>query len=804
MATSTRPSRRAAHTVSYADADPDSSEDDEAMAAASDEDDYGRKGKRSASKARKKQKLASANDLSDSSDSDHDSSDSGALSPQQFAYDRSRKKDVATADDKVKYAVPRVNPVNRLPVELLLKIFSYLHAATLCSLSKTSRSLRHLLTSKTFTSLWRHAMRPHIFPLRNPHSSVTHLSTPPRPAPKVAGEDVDLRLLASVMFDTECAYCGKDVERSDRYLLRTLCAECRTANLVVSTEIAKGKDKKLQDLHPATIQCVIPTLLAPYDVKWPRSRQWILTADLWAQSEVLEELQMEDDGDVEGLVKEGVNVKDVHKTLGRVKRLKRRTWYRKPQQKGAQELEDELVKMYTPRVQEYVLERKALLKDRNALAQWIMSTADALYDERDLERGESATFKAQVGLFRREAILERIGKERVFDLGTTQRNKLATFALAVKPEPLTDDIWLAIKGVIYGFIARDVAQNIFTRVGKKLKDDWDEDDEDEGLFKKPKSVTKAGWAYVRPELVKVAKEYEVKKEEHAAEQLKLQALAPREPFFVERFTKCFAMTSSKQAGWTMPRYAEWRLLPTVVDLWNDPDFAVDTSEAGRADDLEAFGRDHLETVLDEMADFALETRAEALRSILAATTDLGEDDDAVAAFDAVAALHFDGEYGDPFFLRASSYVSCAQCATFFGPLNDVLKHVHQAHPLSSLYVPALRRDARTVAELGPRVDLSLEVACAWSAILELAQLDDTDDGLVSDAQLDAAFKGKMLLWENGPRRTKKRGRWADLLWRVTQAARNAHEDGDVLDVPVIALKNLTRRERLYQSWGRGW
>ncbi|GAA5896609.1 hypothetical protein JCM8208_004245 [Rhodotorula glutinis] len=822
MATSTRPSRRAAQAVSYTTADPESSEDDKALESSDEEEEYGRKGKGRASKARKKQKLALRLD-SDGSDLDTpDTSDSDALSPRQFAYDRSRKKDDVAAD-KVKYSVPRVNPVNRLPVELLCQIFSYLHAATLSSLSKTSRQLRLLLTAKASAHIWRHAMRPHIVSLRNSYSPVTPLSASPRPIPQVAGEDVPLVGLASALFDRKCAYCGKlNVMRGDRYLLRTLCTECRTANFVLSTDIAKGKDKKLEDLHPATVQAVVPTYLPPGDLRWGRSRPWILVPDLFVQSEILEELQMEDDGDVEGLVKEGVDAKEVNKTLGQIKGLKRRRWHRRLPVKGAKQLETELVDKYSPRVKEYILERKALIKDRDALADWIYVTGDALYDERDLECAEASTFKAQVGAFRREAIVERFGKERVFELGATQRHKLASFDLAIKPEPLTDDIWLAIKGPIYRFIARDVAQNIFTRVGKKLKDDRDEDDEDEGLFKKPESVTKAGWAYVRPELVKVAKEYELKKQEHAAEQLKLKALAPKgprlsatavaakEPFFAERFNKCFAMTSSKQAGWTMPRYAEFRLLPTVVELWNDPAFAVDPSDAGRDLDIKQWGKFHLETVLEEMAGFALDSRGEALRSILAATTDLGEDDDAVAAFDAVEALCVDGEYGDDFFRRASSYVSCAKCPSFFGPLLEVFKHVHVAHPLESVpYVPSLKREPVTLAELGPRVDLSLEVSCAWSAILELAQLDDTDDGLVTDAQLDAAFKDKKLVWENGPRGTKRRGTWKDVLWRVTQAARNAHEESDVLDVPVIAVKNLTRRERVWGGggwgrYGRGW
>lgn len=138
MASSTRPSRRATQAVNYAEADPDASDDDQAVATSSDEEDQGgRKGKargasplsalhstteadlaslRAGSKARKKQKVASLNDISD----DPDSSDSEALSPRQFTFSRSHKEDDAA--DKVKYKVPRVDPTKCLPVELLCQV----------------------------------------------------------------------------------------------------------------------------------------------------------------------------------------------------------------------------------------------------------------------------------------------------------------------------------------------------------------------------------------------------------------------------------------------------------------------------------------------------------------------------------------------------------------------------------------------------------------------------------------------------------------------------------------------------------
>jgi len=81
----------------------------------------------------------------------------------------------------------------------------------------------------------------------------------------------------------------------------------------------------------------------------------------------------------------------------------------------------------------------ALLSSCSQLAGWIRGTADSLYDERQLELVEGIAYRDRAGAFRSQAIIERIGDERVFELGTTQRNKLAGYKLATKPEPLTDD-----------------------------------------------------------------------------------------------------------------------------------------------------------------------------------------------------------------------------------------------------------------------------------------------------------------------------------------------------------------------------
>lgn len=342
---------------------------------------------------------------------------------------------------------------------------------------------------------------------------------------------------------------------------------------------------------------------------------------------------------------------------------------------------------------------------------------------------------------------------------------------------------------------------------------------------------------MRPELVKVAKEWQEQAKLYAAQPQEPAAAEPEVPhfsaevtaakdaFFQERYKKCFSMAPTKEAGWTAPRYGEFHLLPTVLELFADPKFAASTSDEARAADLKTWGEEHLDKVLDDMDNFAVDSRCEALRTILAATTDMGEEEGGLDAVDFIEAIASD-EYNDEFFRRAGSYVSCREC-TVFGPLQQVLKHVHKIHPLTSLYSYGLGRDAASLDELEPRVDLLLEVACAWSALLELAELDA--DKPVSDKMLDKAFKDKKLVWENGPRGTKRRGGWKDVvrvslvlrfpgrlarllmeslfsgaaeqIFRVTTAARRAHAAGDVLDVPVIALKRLTRRER--GIWGGG-
>lgn len=74
---------------------------------------------------------------------------------------------------------------------------------------------------------------------------------------------------------------------------------------------------------------------------------------------------MEDDEDRDDYAENSVDVKDVHRTLGRAKRMRRRWYGGGP--KGAEAIEDALVEKYTPRVRQYLIENKAMKKDRLAV-----------------------------------------------------------------------------------------------------------------------------------------------------------------------------------------------------------------------------------------------------------------------------------------------------------------------------------------------------------------------------------------------------------------------------------------------------
>ncbi|GAA5995859.1 F-box protein [Rhodotorula paludigena] len=773
MSLRARSTRKSAQGVSYADADPVDESSDESDDA---DGEFGSKPtKRAKGKGRapvERGRGRTASDSDDTASSDEDDVDVGPLPARQDKV------------EEVEYEVQRVDFGKTLPLELLVNIFSYLHPSSLQVCVKLSKTFRSILCSKTLLPVWRAAFEPPAPQFKQP--LLQSVPQKPGPLPQLDGADVDLVKLAAALFDTHCQYCDKSVDRGDRYLLIALCVDCRTANLVSQADVGKGKE--WQDLHPATLQALVGTIaVQPNDTKWSRSKRWYLRAHIHATSEALESIQIEDDLEAnQPLTSSSLEMGDMHKKLSAVRKGKR-SW-RTYKQKQAREAEAEIMGGWSPGVKAFVLERVEKQKERDKLAEWIRQNDAHLFDEIRAEKMARLGFENRMCVGRRENCKDM---------------SWYTHPLVIKPEPVTDKIWQAISPTLFRILGRIVARNVYIRCGKKKRQlDADSDDEVDLLKRRPKSVSAAGWKYVRPELADVIKEEKVRAVERQKLAAELKAKAPKispalqnakDSFFTERYKKIKTMQPSKAAAATLPRLGDFLSLPSVESLYQDIQFGTSSKDAKIEEDIETWGKEHLDDVLDDMQSFAVDTRFEALKLILAATS---EDPDAVLEGLDIDALQ---DYDDDFFLRPSSWLSCGLCTFKFGPLPAVLQHIHDEHPLVSLPFRDVIRP--------PMLELSLEVACAFSAVLELAGFDGDDSEVTCD-ELTEKLDDHMLLYKNAPKGVKKRGTWIQLIQRITLEARDEHKQDRVLDVPVLVLKNLTGRERrmrnIYARRGIYW
>ncbi|GJN93485.1 hypothetical protein Rhopal_006542-T1 [Rhodotorula paludigena] len=754
MSLRARSTRKSAQGVSYADANPvdeSSDESDEADGEFGSKPTKRAKGKGRAPPERVRGRIASDSD--DTASTDEDDVDVGPLPARQDKV------------EEVEYEVQRVDFSKTLPLELLANF---------------------------------------------KHPLLQFVPKKPGPLPQLEGADVDLIKLAAVMFDTHCQYCDKSVDRGDRYLLIALCVDCRTANLVSQADVGKGKE--WQDLHPATLQALVGTYRKSRPIIFIAQRskltfealhkRWYLRAHIHAASEALESIQIEDDLEAnQPLTSSSLEMSDMHKKLSAVRKGKR-SW-RTYKQKEAREVEADIMGGWSPGVKAFVLERGEKQKERDKLAEWIRQNDAHLFDEIRAEKMARLGFENRMCVGRRENLEERVVESGVFTSVPCKDMSWYTHPLVIKPEPVTDKIWQAISPTLFRILGRIVARNVYIRCGKKKRQlDADSDDEVDLLKRRPKSVSAAGWKYVRPELADVIKEEKVRAVERQKLVAELKAKAPKispaqqnakDSFFTERYKKIKTMQPSKAAAATLPRLGDFLSLPSVESLYQDIQFGTSSKDAKIEEDIETWGKEHLDDVLDDMQSFAVDTRFEALKLILAATS---EDPDAALEGLDIDALQ---DYDDDFFLRPSSWLSCGLCTFKFGPLPAVLQHIHDEHPLVS---PPFRDVIRP-----PMLELSLEVACAFSAVLELAGFDGDDCEVTSD-ELTDKLDDHMLLYENAPKGVKKRGTWIQLIQRITLEARKEHKQDRVLDVPVIVLKNLTGRERrlrhIYARRGVYW
>ncbi|BGP26805.1 hypothetical protein JCM10295v2_005765 [Rhodotorula toruloides] len=791
MATRTRLPRQATRTTTYTFDESDGSAEGAGSGDESSEEEYGRKRAKPSKRNAKPRKRIKGDD------SDEDGAE---FAPRSVAL-------VVQLDEKeepemVEYEVKRVDFGKMLPLETLRQIFTYLHPSTLYQLSNLSSTWRTIVKSDFMKPLWLDLLRGPAEPdpedKNKKHVFIGYEDH--KPIPTIDGEEIEPFRLATLLFNITCearscahSHCERDTVRTcDRYLFRRLCYECRDLNLVPTSEV--GKSKTYRDLHPATLQAVAST---PREISFVAlQRSWVLVGDLRDASEMLELLQLEDDAQSSSkYVETSLSAKSVQKTLGRANRLKR-GWSTARMERG-KALEAELTEKYSPRVKEFVLERLAMKEEHAKLGDWVSLRWSSLIGMQDAIKAEGTVVDSRVQNARVTAIRNHLTNEGIFPSTTFEYAPWFSHPLVNRAEPLTDEIWNAIRPVLLRVIARYIALTIIARCGSRTKASEDDDDSDDeaalkrDLLKRPKSVSAEGWKWVRPilaELLKHAKQPERPvTPQPQGPILTIQQREVKNAFFRECYDKALDMLPSQEGRFYAPRFGEFLVCPTVQQLYDDAELAVDNSTYD--DDLATWA-EHLDAIFDEMGDYVVEVRLSALKAILAATTEMSAEEIEELDADALA----DPAYNDSFFTRASSWVNCADCEKF-GSLIEVLQHRHESHPLPSSYAGGVKLTADAPR---PQVELSLEVACAWSAILELANSDADKPGF-KGKHLTKALGQQGLGWENGPWGTKRRRTWTELIEMVCVNARMAHRQQEVLAVPVIALKKPYKPRR-----ARGW
>ncbi|GAA6007181.1 hypothetical protein JCM10207_001535 [Rhodosporidiobolus poonsookiae] len=693
-------------------------------------------------------------------------------------------------EQEATYDIPRVDFSKVLPFELVAEILSYLLAHSLCALYSTSKTLHDFLGRPDAKQMWLKAL------------GVKEL-------PQLNDEDVRPAKLCSLILGKTCQFCGSTkAVVADRYILLRLCADCRELNWVSLVDIGPGE--KYSDFHPATLSCVMTTPCSPAGPRWAtQTRNFAYLADLQEINEQLEILQDEDNADT-GATGNEPDGRQVQKSLAKARKLKR-SW-RSQGAVDAKKVAEELNEKFSPRVREFALERAAMKQEREKLAGWLRThsrklTDAAAADERDAKRLETTAIEV-----RRKVIEDRIDAAGVFTRKQCSKTGFRLHPLVCRSDAVTDTVWEQIEEPLYRLLGRLSAPAIYAQYKKR-----DEDSDDEygrpRLPKKPKTVSTKAWRFILPEirtLAKVARQQaaapktasgEVEQSSDDEEEAKSRDSSeePRggwigdedreekERFFRPRHQKLVNMAPTKAAGAYVPTFETFLELPSVARLYKKPDFGL--SGPDHKEDTELW-TERLDDILEESKTYGLDLRFNALKFILANTTEMTKKELKALDYDVLN----DEAYGDDFFLRPSSWLCCRYCR-HIGPLDALLEHCKKCSGRPIYWFTRLLQK-----DLNTPFSLPLEVSCVLSAILEVANLD-ADDPTVTPKKLEEALDGHWLVWENAPKRRRgKEDDWRDMVNKVRFAAQDAYRHKDVLAVPVIALKKQRQRRRFRWYW----
>lgn len=183
----------------------------------------------------------------------------------------------------------------------------------------------------------------------------------------------------------------------------------------------------------------------------------------------------------------------------------------------------------------------------------------------------------------------------------------------------------------------------------------------------------------------------------------------------------------------MPLFADFLHLPTVKTMWELEDSKQD----------KATFKQNVDSIMEELDEYRIDVRLEAIRTILRATTTMSKEEvDNIDSDELIS-----DEYDDAFLERATSALVCnlPDCYrySFGGTLNEVLKHQHQRH--GEYKGPAPKKRQKTGDGVVGHFALSDTVAFAISASLEAIGLDY---GTTTFDDLRKESDNGVLVWEN--------------------------------------------------------
>lgn len=291
------------------------------------------------------------------------------------------------------------------------------------------------------------------------------------------------------------------------------------------------------------------------------------------------------------------------------------------------------------------------------------------------------------------------------------------------------------------------------------------------------SFAVAVWDEIKPKVIKLLARVKKEREQSVA----LRKQSDRKGALRPRYEKLRTSQPDEAVRASLPLFADFLQLDSVKPFW-EPEDAV-----AAADDA---WDENLDGLLEELDDYRLTLRLHAVKTILAATTRIAEEELTGDADD------FGPEqYDDDFLERPTSFLVCSltNCyrkrswsyregrfrsipkrLTFFGSLPDLLKHQHECHPNVTFSDKQLSQRAQD--GIVGHFALPPAVVSALSAVIEVGELGDET---ATVAELDSVTKPwsslsgsydvkrdtfSWLVYENAPvRKGRRYANWRELV-----------------------------------------